>query len=171
VRTRLQRGSTLIEAMAAMAVLMIGAAGLVGMQKQSTFFLADARRTTRATAIAQDLLNQIELWDYTDPRLANTNTANDADVGDSAGLFETQATPPFDHAEADLGAGWPGVPTSVLTANRMERYWNVSYSLDDFNGNGVPDAVRIAVIVRWQVGTSWRKFVMVSTKVNPADIR
>ena len=45
---RRQRGTTLLEAMIAMGVLMIGAAGLVGLQRQSNFFMGDSRRTTRA---------------------------------------------------------------------------------------------------------------------------
>jgi len=171
--TRLQRGATLIEAVAAMAVLMVGAAGLVGLQRQSTFFMGDSRRTTRAAAFAQDLANQIELWDYTDPRLANTDTSNDADLGDSAFQFEQLSTPPADHGEADLTLGgtvWTGLPSGLMDANGMERFWNVAY-LDDYNANGTPDAVRVAVIVRWPHGAGWRRTVFMVTKVNPGDVR
>jgi Tfp pilus assembly protein PilV len=175
--TRRQRGSTLLEAMIAMGVLMVGAAGLVGLQTQSTFFMGDSRRTTRASAFAQDLLNQIELWDYTDPRLANRVTDNDLDLGDSAGAFQLSADPIAaslaDHGEADLtlgGTTWTGLPQDLLLANGMERYWNVSY-VDNYNGNDAVDAVRIAVIVRWRAGASWRRAVFMGTKINPADAR
>jgi hypothetical protein len=129
----------------------------------------DALRMTRATAIAQDLLNQISTWPYNDARLANANTANDADVGDTAFAFEG-ATPPFDHGEADLGAGWLGIPTADLQGGGYERYWNVAtLASDDTNGNGVPDAMRIAVIVRWPWGNGWRRIVLMAVKANPAE--
>jgi hypothetical protein len=170
---RQQRGSTLLEAMIAMGVIMIGAAGLVGLQRQSNFFMGDSRRTTRASMFAQDLVNQIELWSYDDPRLANTVPANDADVGDSAEALAYTADPVaaglVDHGEADLGATWVGLPRELLDANQMERYWNVADG-DDFNGNGTVDSKRIAVIVRWRASAGWRKTVFMITKINTADV-
>lgn len=169
---RQQRGSTLLEAMIAMGVLMIGASGLVGLQRQSNFFMGDSRRTTRASMFAQDLVNQIELWDYEDPRLSNASSTNDADVGDSQEAMAYTADPVAsglaDHGEADLGAGWVGMPRDLLVANGMERYWNVADG-DDTNGNGLVDAKRIAVIIRWRAGTSWRRSVFMVTKINTAD--
>ena len=72
-QARRQRGATLIEAMIAMGVLMLGAAGAAGMQRQSMYFMADSRQATRAGAFAQDLASQVELWEYDDPRLVNTD--------------------------------------------------------------------------------------------------
>jgi hypothetical protein len=170
-RTPRARGATILEAILSMAVLMIGATGLVGMHTQSQAFLGDSLRLGRATAVAQDMMSQVESWDYTDPRLVNATTANDADLGDSAGRFITEATPPFDHGEADLTAGgavWNGLGRDGLESAGMERYWNVSYT-DDGNGNAVPDAVRVAVIVRWPQGNAWRRVVFVTAKVNPGD--
>jgi Tfp pilus assembly protein PilV len=177
VRTpgRRQRGISLIENMMAMSLLLIGAMGGIAINRQSQQFLGDARKITRATAIAGDLATQIQLWDFDDPRLANANVANDADVGDSAALFQSQATPPADHGEADLDLGgrpWTGTPAKddlVLAANGIERYWNVSYSNVDYNANGTPDAVRVAVIVRWRSEGGWRRIVVPLVKVNPAD--
>jgi hypothetical protein len=171
---RLQRGATILEAMVAMGVLMIGAAGMVGLHRQSNFLISDARRTTRAASFAQDLVNQIELWDYTDPRLVNNAAANnDADLGDSSFAFQKPGAPPADHGELDLtlgGTTWVGLPKSLLDDNGMERYWNVAY-VDDSNGNGTWDAVRIAVIVRWPVASGWRRIVFMTTKVNGGDVR
>ncbi len=169
---RFQRGTSLLEAMFALGVLMLGAAGLVGLQKQTTHFMGDSRRTTRAAMFAQDLVNQIELWDYDDPRLANASVTNDADLGDSAEALAISQKPLddglVDHGEADLGAGWNGLPAELLVANGMERYWSVADG-DDANGNGVVDAKRIAVIIRWQAGPSWRRMVFMITKINPGD--
>ncbi|HEY6005764.1 MAG TPA: hypothetical protein VIV57_22980 [Anaeromyxobacter sp.] len=169
---RLQHGISLLENLLAMGILLTGAAGVVAIQRQATFYLGDARRITRATAFAGDLATQIQLWDFDDPRLANSVTANDGDVGDSADLFEIQATPPADHGEADLtlgGRAWTGLSQELLLLNGMERYWNVSFSNVDANANGVPDAMRIAVIVRWQAAGGWRRIVIPLVKVNPAE--
>jgi hypothetical protein len=177
---RLQRGISILENLLAMGILVTGAAGVVAIQRQSSFYLGDARRITRATAFAGDLVTQIQLWDFDDPRLANSNTSNDADVGDSAGRFETEKDPLADwadHGEADLTLGgkmWTGLPADLLQANGMERYWNVSLKDAlgndlDANGNGIPDAMRIAVIVRWQTAGGWRKVIIPLVKVNPAE--
>jgi hypothetical protein len=169
---RLQRGLSLLENVLAMGILLTGAAGVVAIQRQSAFYLGDARRITRATAFAGDLATQVQLWDFDDPRLANANPGNDGDVGDSADRFETEATPPADHGEADLTLGgrtWTGLPRDLLLANGMERYWNVSLDGVDENANGVPDALRIAVIVRWQAAGGWRRIVVPVVKVNPAE--
>ena len=168
-----QRGTTLLEAMIAMGVLMIGAAGLVGLQRQSNFFMGDSRRTTRASMFAQDLVNQIELWDYDDPRLANTSTTNDASVGDADEAMAFTADPVAaglaDHGEADLVANWAGLAKELLDANQMQRFWNVADG-PDANGNGIPDSKRIAVVIRWPAGSSWRRTVFMVTKINTADM-
>ncbi len=168
-----QRGTTLLEAMIAMGVLMIGASGLVGLQRQSNFLMGDSRRTTRASMFAQDLVNQIELWDYDDPRLANTSATNDASVGDADEAMAFTADPVAsglaDHGETDLAANWAGLPKELLEANQMERFWNVADGADA-NGNGVPDAKRIAVVIRWPAGGTWRRTVFMVTKINTADM-
>jgi Tfp pilus assembly protein PilV len=183
---RLQRGSTLLEAMVAMAVLLTGAAGLVGLQRQTNFLMSDARQATRAAAFAQDLAAQIELWEYTDPRLSNTNLTNDADP--TSGLEMACPAVAPDHAdgdkEPDAQHKWTGLPTQQLTDAGMERYWSVSYG-DDGNANAIPDAVRVTVIVRWHpnsVGAvvcppdathpnfgGWRYTTFMVVKPNPAD--
>jgi hypothetical protein len=136
--------------------------------------MADARQATRAAGFGQDLAAQIELWDYTDARLANTSTANDANPTDGV---EFDAGKPGwvapDHGEADLtlgGTTWTGLPQALLLDNGMERYWSVSY-LDDANGNGTADAARVTVIVRWRPAgaRTWRHATFFVIKPNPAD--
>src|SRR5512138_3748895 len=90
--------------MVATAVLMIGVMGAIAGHKYGLVMNSDARKLTRASAIAQDLVDQISLWPYADPRLANANTANDADVGDTAFAFDT-SSPIADHREGDLTLG------------------------------------------------------------------
>jgi type II secretory pathway pseudopilin PulG len=172
---RQERGASLIEAMVAMVVLLVGALGMMSLHSTGVRMQNESREITRATAIAQDLLNQIQSWEYADARLANANTTNDLDVGDDAQLFSAPGTtPPFDHAEADLGAGWTGIPAAGLAAGGFERYWNVSTTdrtgaLIDAGGNGVADGMRIAVIVRWPQGGTWHRVVLHGFKVNPED--
>jgi type II secretory pathway pseudopilin PulG len=172
---RQERGASLIEAMVAMVVLLVGALGMMSLHSTGVRMQNESREITRATAIAQDLLNQIQSWEYSDARLANANTTNDRDVGDDAQLFSTYgATPPFDHAEADLGVGWTGIPAAGLVSGGFERYWNVSTTdgtgaLIDAGGNGVADGMRIAVIVRWPQGGTWHRVVLHGFKVNPED--
>ncbi len=193
--TRHPRGAGLLEAVIAMGVVMIGAAGVIGLSRQSTHFMADSRKTVRATAFAQDLVNQIELWDFDDPRLANAISTNDAVLGDPDYAFATTQPPDAefrdavkdglaDHGEDDLKLGgkeWAGLPVDLLRANEMQRYWNVAYE-DDYNGNGVPDAIRVAVIIRWPVRVGdgemagkgpvgWNRVVLTTTKINPGDLR
>src|SRR5512137_2176512 len=99
---RSERGVTLIEAMVAMVILLVGAMGMMGLHSTGVRMESEAREITRATAIAQDLMNQIQTWQYTDARLANGNGTNDVDVADDAGAFATTTLPPADHGEADL---------------------------------------------------------------------
>lgn len=178
---RVRRGSTLVEVMAAIGVMMIGAAGVAGLNSMGLRIDGDGRRLTRATAIAEDLAQQIQLWPYTDPRLANANAANDDDIGDTTFQAERLADVSgiVDHAEADLTAGgtaWFGIPAVDLQGNGYERYWSVSLNdpgnpgaLLDSNSNVVPDGMRVAVMVRWPHLGTWRRIVVYVTKVNPAD--
>jgi Tfp pilus assembly protein PilV len=169
-----QRGATLLEALLAMSVLMVGSAGMLALHRVGIKIEADSRRLTRGTAIAQDLLNQVELWTYADPRLANRLTGNDAKIGDPAFEYEQAADPLValaDHGEADLtaaGAVWLGLPTAAI--GDYQRFWSVAYP-DDTNGNGVPDSVRIAILVRWPSMGAWRRVVLLSTKPNPVEAR
>ncbi len=185
-RRRGERGASLIEVMTAMAVMLIGASGVAGLTTTGLAMDGDARKLTRATALAEDLANQIALWPYADARLANPVAGNDDDLGDTAGALDLLADPStvVDHGEADLTAGgaiYNGIPSPLpadLQANGFQRYWNVSFNdpaapgatLDD-NKNGVADAMRVAVIVRWPHGAGWRKVVVLVTKPNPADVR
>jgi prepilin-type N-terminal cleavage/methylation domain-containing protein len=170
MRAATQRGLTLIEAMVAISVMLIGALGMLGLHSMN----GDAMRMTQATAIALDLLDQISLWPYGDPRLVNVNTANDGAIGDPLFAFENENVAAFDYDEAGLVAGgttWLGIPAASFQAAGYQRYWNVSYTGIDSNGNGVPDAARIAVIVRWPSGPGFRRVVLLAIKNNPAEAR
>lgn len=169
-----ERGLTLIEAMVALVVVMLGALGMLGLHNQGQRMNGDALRMTRATAIAQDLANQIETWPYGDPRLVNVNLANDLLVGDPNFELENPTTTFFDYDEASLtlgGTAWLGIPSADVQAGGYQRFWIVSYSNVDSNNNAVPDAVRVAAVVRWPSGNGFRRIVLLSVKPNPAEAR
>lgn len=177
------RGNSLVEVIAAVGVMLVGAAGVAGLNRMGLRADGDGRRITRATAIAEDLAQQIQLWPYNDPRLANAVPGNDDDIGDTYFGLErnASATGLVDHGEADLtlgGTTWNGIPTAELRAYEYERYWNVSMNdpaspgtLLDQNGNGVADGKRVAVIVRYRNETGWRRIVLLTVKVSTERIR
>jgi len=168
------RGTTLVEAMVAMAIVMFGAAGVVALQRTSNAMNGEARRSTRASAYATDLLNQLQLLDYDDPRLANTTTLNDGDLGDTDLQFSITDDPIAagiaDHSDqiAADALNVNALDDGILRDNNLERYWSISI-LPDSNGNGVEDGKLIAVIVRWRQGSSWRRQVFMAARKNPAD--
>ncbi len=166
-------GFTIIEAMAAMGVLLVGSLGLLALHGVGIRTGADARVMTRATAIAQDLVSQMQMWDFTnDPRLTNAAPANDADYADSSGTFEQPVGSfVFDHQESELesqGAPytWLGLPTATVQGLGFTRYWNVAEV--DYSPGGVLNARRVAVVVRWERNGVGRRIVLLTVLRNPA---
>jgi len=153
------RGFTILENIIALAVLLIASSGLLSLNVYSLRLGADSRRVTRATYIAQDLLNNVELWHYNrfSGPLVDSNAGNDGDIGDTAQAFESDP-PPADHGEADIPADYPGIPAAQL--QDYQRYWNVAYTADN--------AAQVAVIVRWPHGGAWRRVVMFALKPDPS---
>ncbi len=189
MRPRPQFGITIVEAVAATAILMVVAVGTLGTYTQQLKMNADARHSAQATALAQDLVENIATWSWNETlaggRLANTNTGNDDDIGDNASTFEG-ASPSYDHREADLGTSYNGLPACATGDDAtnwwcrgFERYWTVAFkdnaasdtvACDASTGAGC-DAVRVAVIVRWRNGDAWRRIVLVTTKLNPGEMQ
>jgi Tfp pilus assembly protein PilV len=171
---RAQRGTTLLEAMMAMVIVLIAGVGTISVHVQQLKMNAEARRMTEAVALARDLVENIASWPYdeTDANaLSNAAPGNDADIADDAHAFETDSSPPADHDEADLAAlttagRWHGLPAR----DGFERYWNVAYS-DDLDENGTWDAARIAVIVRWRSDVGWRRVALTTSKINPREVQ
>ena len=166
-RTGRHQGFTLLECMIAMAVMLIGATGLMGLFTVEAHMTGDARRVTRATAIAQDLLENIELWSYADPRLAESVSGSVTDLADASFQFEKVEDPLAGgiahHGESSLGT-WYGIPTASL-GDGYQRFWNVNH---ENNGSQVDNDIQIAVIVRWRQGGGWRRIVLQGLKLNPA---
>jgi type II secretory pathway pseudopilin PulG len=166
------RGFTIIEALVAMVVITIGSIGMMSLMSTGQRLNADARQMTRAIAVGQDLLGQIALWQYTDPRLAAGATGG-VDITDETLKFQNQDSPPYDHSDAELisppdaDPNFNGISNASLDGV-YERYWNVAY-VDDSNANGVWDGVRVAVIVRWRQTGVWRRVVLTGFKPNTVE--
>jgi prepilin-type N-terminal cleavage/methylation domain-containing protein len=172
------RGFSLVEVVIAMAVLMLGALGVLSIQAMGTRMNADARVMTKATAIAEDLSNQVRAWYYaprdptSDPRLKNTNTSNDAEFADPRQVFERPLaaipTEAYDLDETAIttgGPSWTGIPSTTVRQYGFRRYVNTAVSRDAA-GNEI--GLRIAVIVRWERGSgSARRVVLTSFLRDP----
>lgn len=68
--SRFRHGFTTIESLIAAVVFLVGLAGLLGALVQARGATGQARRLMQATDVANDLAEQIQLWDFNDPRLA-----------------------------------------------------------------------------------------------------
>jgi type II secretory pathway pseudopilin PulG len=163
-------GFTLIEAMLAMAVLLVGAMGLLSLHAFGLQMNDRARVMTRATAIAQDLLDQMQTWDYlSDPRLVDPGGDPTA-YSDPDGAFEGPVSASmYDHEEAELettGPSWNGIPSAAVQQLGFTRYWNIAAV--DTDVNGALSGIRVAVIVRWTQGGAGRRIVLVGFLRNPA---
>jgi len=162
---RRARGFTLLEAMVAMAVLLLGATGLMSLHSMGIRMNGDARVMTRATLVAQDLVAQMQTWSFaTDPRLEmNGRTGAFAD-DDQVFASDALSTTDYDHTEDELATDWHGMPTAALEELGITRYWNVQDRLDDL---GRPVGKQVAVIVRWGGQGSWRRLVLLTYLYNP----
>lgn len=166
---RSQRGSTLIEAMVAMAVMLTGAAAMAGLHRQALYFNGDGRKLSRAAAMASDLLANLERLDYNDPLLANGNSSNDGDITDSSFSLESTSVTPstvVDHDWSELPTSWPGVTSAseiaggtALGTSGLQLYWNVSETVGP-----TYSYKSIAAIARWGHGDSWRRIVILGTR-------
>jgi len=164
------RGYTLIEVMVAMAVMLIGSMGLLSIYEMGVRMDGQARMAARATDLADDLITQMQTWDYVnDARLQNVNLANDPDYADENQAFEGTITPAlYDHQETELEAspyGWNGVPSATATALGFTRYWNIASV--DYDSNGNLTGQRVAAIVVWNYSGQGRRVVVLSFIPNP----
>jgi prepilin-type N-terminal cleavage/methylation domain-containing protein len=159
-------GFTLIEVMVAMAVLLIGSMGVLSLESYGVALNQDARITARATDVAQDLIAQMQTWDYAnDARLQNVDATNDGSLANPLYSDPSQA---FDHEEAELEAsaqGWNGVPSADAQAAGLTRNWNIAEL--DLDPNGALLGRRVAVIVQWDRNGVLHSLVATSFIANP----
>lgn len=182
-QARNQRGLTLIETVVAFTILLLAMVGVIQLMLVSSRTSQFAHRLASASAVAHDLLENMALWDYDDPRLVAKETLSTQDGQTAVTDFNFtrhEATPqerphygerndgvaqesaalhsddlPYKGVSADDGAVLP----------ELSRYWNV-YALDPA-GDGVEAGKIILVGVRWlEDGVGYRHVTASSFKAN-----
>jgi prepilin-type N-terminal cleavage/methylation domain-containing protein len=181
----INRGMTLVEVMMALVVLALGLSAAFATVGYASRFQGTASHVEEASAMAQSLLSALMAAPYAAANIngdagtpggslfANTTTANDGDIADSAGNFALATLPAnsFDHIDGEIGAvlgqTMTPLPTIAnvdggppLVRNNYQRYWNIAPL-------PVGQGVSIAVIVRWSEGGTWRRTVVVGTRYAP----
>lgn len=177
------RGFTLIEAMISLTIVSVGMLGLANMHVLAGVASSSGRKNSQATAIAHDLMQQVDLWDYSDPRLEDRNPANnstlipprapDAALGDEekADFVDGDATGGVATASSSLGgSSFSGIPREQLP-HGFQRLWTVKDV--DTDGDGTSNFKAIALTVRWQEEGrpgAWRSATFFSSKFNPRQL-
>ena len=162
--SRTARGTTLIETMIALTVLLIGMAGFISIQPVIVRANHYAKRVSAASMVATDLVENIHRWAYNDARLNASMTLTGCNTATMSGCFAdaTNVTPKWDMGktlagsytpqfnDSNLGGTWQGLDADVDRDGVTEffRYWNVF----DINPSGLApeDGKLVQVIVRWK---------------------
>jgi prepilin-type N-terminal cleavage/methylation domain-containing protein len=103
---RMDRGFSLIEAMVASVVMLIGLLGLAGLQVIGMRANNLGKRMAQASLLAQDLAQQMQLWQYADTRLSPQASASPAHTG----MYS-------DTNHADIAKFWDLQNTAALQSN------------------------------------------------------
>jgi type IV pilus assembly protein PilV len=96
-KPRAQRGFTIIEALVAAIVMLVGLLGLASLQIVGVRSNHFGRHLTQASQLAQDLTENMQRWDYNDARLTPA-------VARSWNVNDTASTTAVDK-EWDMGRG------------------------------------------------------------------
>jgi prepilin-type N-terminal cleavage/methylation domain-containing protein len=167
------RGFTMIEALVAIVVMLIGLLGLASLQVVGVRSNHFGRKMALATVLMRDLADSVQRWDYNDARLAapraivtsttdatittrwdmgrNTTGSYIADYAEQAldtnGNLAGQltATNYTGLLAASLDADYGSAATAPLG---IKRYWNV-FTVD-VNGSGGEAGKLVQIIVRWK---------------------
>jgi type II secretory pathway pseudopilin PulG len=126
-------GFTTIESLVAAVVFLVGLAGLLGALVHARGATGQARRLMQATDVANDLAEQIQMWDFNDPRLAASPAECAEDPMDASGKLFKPGTSDYTayracmHGELMLtlgGATYGGLANPVFTdeSNVQTRY-------------------------------------------------
>src|SRR5581483_9858890 len=87
------RGFSLLETMIAMVLVAFAMTALVMAFGSSSKFGALGRRQANAVALGRSIAGQLSVAAYTDARLVNNNTQNDATFADPSGFFAQRTLP------------------------------------------------------------------------------
>lgn len=180
-------GFTLLEAMLASVIFLMGMAGLLGAIIQSRTSTASARRQVHAVAVASDLVAQAQLWPYEDARLVPSEGPCAEDPADAAGVLSDPDAPGHAayveclYGETQLLSGpWGGLPEPDFPVgqdgwDRYRRYFVVNEV--DAAGRPVPPSLAhsgsrkvVWVLVTWREGGGVRRVTSQAIKFNPMSL-
>lgn len=118
MRSRGERGATLIELVISIVVIAIAASAVLGVLSGTLGRSADAMVLSQAVSIAEAYLEEIELKSFADPDSVNGETARASfdDVGDYGGLVDVGARDQFGAALAPLAQYTVTVTVTPTTA-------------------------------------------------------
>lgn len=169
------RGTTLIEAMIAMAVLIVAFLALAGLQVSGVRSARFGDRMVQATSMATDLEENIKLWQYSDARLNATDTLTNTNLVANWDLGNQSApTPTPQNDDSKLGT-YLGLSRDVDRdgTNDFQRYWTV-HAIDPTGaGGGNEDGKLVQIWVRWKQPGSKAIYRQVSTMTflrNPGKV-
>lgn len=173
VRSRRERGATLVEAMAAGAVFAIGLLGLLAAQTTGAKQNWMASKESRATAIALDALSTVRRWPYPsadDPRLEN-DAGNDGDSAPSLVSGALTALPEpaaFEH-DLNVDAGSiPPLPNAAIdfTEDDAPDFSRLLH-VEPLMVGGVQLGITVSVVVAWTEDVGARQVVLPLVKYDP----
>lgn len=118
--SRGQRGTSLIEAMIAIAVLLVGMAGFASLQVISVRANHFAKRISAASAIAVDITENVNRWGFNDARLTPFLTLTACTTADLSGCIGDTV------GDSNVLQRW-----EMGTAAAVPGYYTTSSYLDD----------------------------------------
>lgn len=186
-RKRSSRGIGLIESIISMAILGIALVGLSQLQLVAVGSNSFSRKMTQASSLGHDLIENISMWDYDDPRLApgaSVTSLEDAavarlsDLPRTATISDANRKPHFAAGETTnattpdalelYGRPYDGLDAGDVEDVEFERYWSV-FDLDA-DGDGLSDGKYVVVVVRWrETGVGFRQVAMTTFRNNPGN--
>ncbi len=177
-----ERGFSLLEAMIALVIMLVGMLGLAGLQVVGVRANHFGKRMAEASSLSVDLADQINNWNYADTRLAPRATVTSPtdpgilamDLGRGAA---TAYTVEYSDLAGDanatnagvLATNYQGISSDVLHNGSPDyvRYWNVYQYSDATGSNGL----LVQIFVRWkEPSLGYRQVYITAFKTNPAGI-
>lgn len=149
---RCQRGTSLVEAMATLAVLSVGLLGVLQVNILASRQTGLARRQAVATRLARDLVDALERLPYGHPLLAESglepSSSRFSDLEAPEGLVRLEEAVDSDPLLSPL----LGASQALLRAEAQGRNspWQVAWRVAPVRGEGgVTEARRILVMVQY----------------------
>ena len=157
------RGFSLLETLIALLLVGLAMTALVLTFVGSSQFGVLSRRQATATMLARSLAAQLSHAPWSDARLLNNNTSNDATFTDPSGLFAKTALPTgTDAPDSSLG-------TFTVGDEQFDAYVNIQPQMDPVNTTTEMGRM-IAIIVRYKVGTRFMRAVALGYRYNPGAV-